>query len=47
MFISNKIINFQVEIVKRNYSVHHRQTNYLFFCVPGFEYKSCMVGLLK
>lgn len=27
MFISNKIINFQVEIVKRiNYSVHHRQT---------------------
>ena len=48
MFISNKIITFQVEMVKRiNYSVHHRQTKYLFCCVPGFEYKSCMVGLLK
>ena len=48
MFIRNKIITFQVEIVKRiNYSVHHRQTKYLFCCVPGFEYKSCMVGLLK
>lgn len=48
MFISNKIINFHVEIVKRiNYSVHHGETKHLFCCVPEFEYKSCVVGLLK